>query len=272
MTVFRPSLPPPSWTTTRTRLSGTPGRLVSCATSHGLFIASAVRVMNEGAVQPTATMVRPFLMNSRRVIPWFMIGQPPGNPRQSLRGAKRRSNLLRKWRSLRYARDDKLGPASLAMTDMCPEFESCDLVLRHAHDQMHGGAELVGELRAVNGDRRILTVGAERAQQRPSPAWLQGRLDKPVEQLGDHISHRTHPAGIDQLIQAGRGTPGCRWAPAQPRHRTVQQQTTEVVPDQHSRCVDPSLALRPPAHVGRIQQGLAHQVDGTQQCHRPDGP
>src|SRR2546426_2872338 len=169
MTVFRPSLPPPSWTTTRTRSSGTPGRLVSCETSHGLFIASAVRVMNDGAVQPTATMVRPFLMNSRRVIPWF-IWKPPGC-RLSLRGAKRRSNLLREWISLRYARDDKLGPVGLAMTDMCPEFESCDLVLRHAHDEMHGRAQLVREVRIVGRHGRVLAVRPKRAQQRPPAPW-----------------------------------------------------------------------------------------------------
>src|SRR3989454_4073271 len=158
MTVFRPSLPPPSWTTTRTRLSGTPGRLVSCATSHGLFIASAVRVMNEGAVQPTATMVRPFLMNSRRVIPWIIV-----NP------------------------------------------SSRQLVLRHAHNEMHGRAQLVREVRIAGRHGGVLAIGSKRAQQRPPAPWLQRRLDKPVHELRDDISHRAHPPGIDQLIQAGRG-------------------------------------------------------------------
>src|SRR5207247_2824688 len=131
----------------------------------------------------------------------------------SVRGAKRRSNLrfgdrhappglamtgkvlLRGAKLRSYLLVGEI--ASLAMTDMSPEFESCDLVLRHAHDQMHGGAELVGELRAVNGDRRILAVGPERAQQRPSPPWFQRRLNDPLNQLRDYISDRSHPRGVD---------------------------------------------------------------------------
>jgi hypothetical protein len=45
--------------TTRALSSGTPGRLVTCAMSKGLVIASAVRVKNDGAVAPMATIVRP---------------------------------------------------------------------------------------------------------------------------------------------------------------------------------------------------------------------
>src|SRR3989442_6831935 len=156
MTVFRPSLPPPSWTTTRTRSSGTPGRLVSCATSHGLLIASAVRVMDEGAVQPAATMVRPFLMNSRRVIPVFIVKTP-----------------------------------------------SCQLVLRHAHNEMHGRAQLVREVWIGGRDGRVLAVRPKRAQQRPPTPRLYRRRVKPVHELGDYISHRPHPPGTDQLIQPG---------------------------------------------------------------------
>src|SRR5439155_25620598 len=117
-----------------------------------------------------------------------------------LRGAPAPWQSPRERRSLRCARDDRIGPAGLAMTEMyscIPALPSYELVFRRAHDQMHGGAEMLRELRAINRHWRILAVGPERAQQRPSPARFQGRLDEPVEQLGDHIPRRPHPPGVD---------------------------------------------------------------------------
>src|SRR6266849_4668711 len=252
MTVFRPSFPPPSCTTTRMRSSGTPGRLATSATSQGLFMTRAVRVMNAGTVQLVATIVNPFVTNSRLVNPWLISWPPHGKCRLCVLCSGPQDTQA--WRC---HHDFPLHDRST----------SCQLVFRNTHDQVDGGAQLVGESRVIPGDRGVFVVCAKRAKQCPSLPRSQRRLDESIDKLGYHVAHALHLTCINEVIHAGgnnssgshagRRPPGGELARIQPGHPAVQQQAAEVVADQDGGGVDPAFALRPSAHVRRIEKSLA---------------
>src|SRR3954467_6883005 len=149
MTVFRPSLPPASCTTTRTLPSLPLGCWVS-GVSSGLAIAITVWSRNAGIVGVAASSVSPRWRKIRRVERWSCMAVPwwHGRPARGLH--------------------KNAGGSPVPLNQ-----PSAQLVFGHRHNQLHHfpDAELVAGAAAQRVDQHLPL----------------GRLDRPLDQFRDPV-------------------------------------------------------------------------------------